>query len=118
MNISPESIPKSVIDFASIADITGSDTLAMDLIDTFLVELKKTKQEFVIAATAYDIERLRALCHRLGGATAYFVTPQLNAKLQILHEQLRNEPQDHTEWLPAYDELIAAIDDLSNLCNH
>ena len=35
MNISPESIPKSVIDFASIADITGSDTLAMDLIDTF-----------------------------------------------------------------------------------
>ena len=56
-------------------------------------ELKVTKKIFVNAFKANDIKALRDELHRVRGALAYLVTPEMNYTLKAFHDAVREEPQ-------------------------
>ena len=104
---------KNIIDLDETIRIIGTADDTEQVLALFIESLPLTKQEFELAFIDYNVEQLRALCHKLKGSTAYCITPNLTNQLTIFHELLRNSSEDQQSIQYAYLQLVASLDELA-----
>lgn len=96
----------------TIIAANGNTSLAKDLFSMLLADLDLRQQQIIDSSQAKDMALLAEHIHKLYGATAYCIVPNLRQSAAVLEEALRkNEPID---IMPLVENVLTEIKSIIN----
>ena len=96
----------------SITAANGNVTLARDLFAMLLSELKTRIKQIETSFYVHDLQGLAECTHKLYGATAYCIVPQLRSSTEKLENALTNGELNNLEIL--VEQIKSDIQELIN----
>jgi len=108
-----ENKASSIINLVESEKITGSQSLAKELLQIFLASLPKDIITIKDALEKKDIKMLSEAIHRLRGAVRYVSVPELSEILEQIHLEMKSVENDNIQQLSTqFEKLFLAASQL------